>query len=148
VGGSPAQLSPRAWYTGFFFLHRQISHSPFRRAITGLISHPTQVRTRGFLRSIWTGSRPSERDRLGMSGGAKPELIGPHLNLCRLFVPPARIHRRLSPISLSPSRALSWTPHRFDFMGDMVYVFGCRHTANTAQLFTQFHTLLQHDEGR
>ena len=110
MGGSPPRPLSRAWYTRFLVLRLQVSdsHSSFLRVAAGIVPHPTQVRTRGFLRCIWSSPRSSERGRLGMSGGSKAELTGSHLNICRLFVPPARVHNRLPRVSVSPSRALPW----------------------------------------
>ena len=107
MGGPPPRPLSRAWYANFVLRFR-VSHSQFPRATAGDVSHPTQVRTRGLLCCIRASTRSSERDRLGMSGASESELTGSHLNLCRLFVPPSRVHHNLSRVSLPPPRALSW----------------------------------------
>ena len=114
VGSPPSCAGPHLELGTHAFLLFALSSFSFS---AGAVSRPTQVQTRG----------PFCRDRLGMSGRA--ELTSPHLNLCHLFVPPARVHRRLSPITLSPlSHTLSWPPSRKGLQFFMFSVIRSGHT--------------------
>jgi len=82
----------------------QVSHSSFRCAAVGVVSHPTH----GLFYCIRTRPSSAECDHMDTSRGSEPEFTRFGFNLCCISVPAARIHRYPPHVSLPPSRALPW----------------------------------------
>jgi len=79
-GWAPPRPLSRVWYTRFFSLRLQVSHSP---QASYLILHKYEPEDSFAVSGLVLVSPPVTRahDRLDMSGGSKTDFTDPHLNI-------------------------------------------------------------------